>query len=97
MDKALFTNHYVPKEPDTLEIAGTKTWEHEDNPEDRRPDSIIVEVYADGELTAQRLVTAKDGWRVFLHPAKVCRGRPRCYLYHRRGRCARLHDRNQGI
>ena len=63
VDKALFTNHYVPKEPDTLEIAGTKTWEHEDNPEDRRPDSIIVEVYADGELTAQRLVTAKDGWQ----------------------------------
>ena len=43
-------------------IQGTKTWEHGDNPEDKRPDSIIVEVYADGGLAVQKQVTAKEGW-----------------------------------
>ncbi|MFQ9797873.1 MAG: Cna B-type domain-containing protein [Clostridia bacterium] len=50
-------------EPDTVEIAGNKTWNHGDNPEDKWPDSIVVEVYADGQLAAQRLVTAGDGWQ----------------------------------
>ena len=64
-EKALFTNRYDEKmtEPDTVEIAGNKTWNHGDNPEDKWPDSIVVEVYADGRLAAQRLVTATDGWQ----------------------------------
>ena len=64
-EKALFTNRYDEKmtEPDTVEIAGNKTWNHGDNPEDKWPDSIVVEVYADGQLAAQRLVTAGDGWQ----------------------------------
>ena len=60
-DKALFVNHYTPEEPDAVEIAGTKTWNHGNNP--NPPDSIIVYVYADGELTVQRQVTAKEGWK----------------------------------
>ena len=60
-DKALFVNHYTPEEPDTVEIAGTKTWNHGNTP--NPPDSIIVYVYADGELTVQRQVTAKEGWK----------------------------------
>ena len=64
-DIALFTNRYREKitEPETVKITGTKTWNHGDNPEDKWPDSIIVEVYADGQLAAQRLVTAGDGWQ----------------------------------
>ena len=45
---------------DTVRIKGTKTWEHGDNP--NPPDSITVEVYADGQLAVQRVVTARDGW-----------------------------------
>ena len=60
-DKLLFTNQYAPAEPDTVEIEGTKTWNHGNNP--NPPDSIIVYIYADGELAAQRLVSAKDDWR----------------------------------
>ncbi len=60
-DKALFVNHYTPEEPDAVEIAGVKTWNHGNNP--NPPDSIIVYVYADGELTVQRQVTAKEGWK----------------------------------
>ena len=54
-------NHYTPEEPDAVEIAGVKTWNHGNNP--NPPDSIIVYVYADGELTMQRQVTAKEGWK----------------------------------
>ena len=60
-DKALFVNRYASEEPDAVKIAGAKTWNHGNNP--NPPDSIIVEVYADGQLAAQRLVTAKDGWQ----------------------------------
>ena len=60
-DTALFTNRYASEEPDTVKIAGAKTWKHGNNP--NPPDSIIVEVYADGQLAAQRLVTATDGWQ----------------------------------
>jgi pilin isopeptide linkage protein len=62
-EKALFTNTYDGSlaEPDTVEIAGAKTWNHGDNP--NPPASIIVYVYADGKPAAQWLVTAKDGWK----------------------------------
>ena len=60
-DKALFVNRYAPVEPDTVEISGAKTWNHGDNP--NPPESIIVYVYADGELAAQRLVTERDNWQ----------------------------------
>lgn len=60
-DKARFVNRYAPVEPDTVEISGTKTWNHGDNP--NPPESIIVYVYGDGKLAAQRLVTGKDGWK----------------------------------
>lgn len=65
-ETARFTNRYTPQEPDTVEIAGTKTWRHGDNPEANRPDSIIVYVYADRELAAQLLVRADDNWRYAL-------------------------------
>ena len=62
-EKLEFVNRYESDEPDdTVVIQGTKTWEHGDNPEDKRPDSIIVEVYADGGLAVQKQVTAKEGW-----------------------------------
>ena len=57
----VFTNHYeriVP--PDETVISGVKIWNHGNNP--NPPDSIIVYVYADGELYAQRKVTGQDGW-----------------------------------
>ena len=38
-DKALFVNHYDAQmtEPDAVEIAGVKTWNHGNNPEDKSP------------------------------------------------------------
>lgn len=60
----VFINRYEEEEPqNTVEIGGTKTWKHGDNPEEKWPRSVIVEIYADGELAAQRKVTAKDSWK----------------------------------
>ena len=49
---------------DTEEIAlnGKKTWNHEDNPMDKRPQSITVIIKADGAIVAQRLITAAEHW-----------------------------------
>ena len=41
-------------------ISGEKTWSRGGN--QNPPESIIVYVYADGELYEQRKVTAQDGW-----------------------------------
>ena len=57
----VFTNNYeriVP--PDETVISGVKIWNHGNN--QNPPDSIIVYVYADGELYTQRKVTGQDGW-----------------------------------
>lgn len=63
-DNIVFANTYTATALDkTVDISGTKTWEHGTNPESRRPDSIIVCLYADGELTEQRLVTEHDNWQ----------------------------------
>ena len=58
---ARFVNRYEPDRTENTEVSGTKTWNHGNNP--NPPDSIIVYIYADGELAAQRLVTAEDDWR----------------------------------
>lgn len=57
-----FTNTYTPT-PGTemITVSGTKTWIHGSNTD--LPTSIIVSVYGDGTLKAQRLVTANDGWQ----------------------------------
>lgn len=62
-DKLLFTNRYEKPEADTVIVAGSKTWEHGSNPEEDRPDSIVVYVYADGEQIVEWQVDARDGWR----------------------------------
>lgn len=63
-DSVVFTNTFDESKLSTnVKISGTKTWIHGDNPEAQRPKSIIVFVYGDGELAAQRLVTASDNWK----------------------------------
>ena len=59
-----FVNRFKPDLPeDAVTVKGSKTWQHGDNPADKQPSSIIVEIYADGQLAAQRQVTARDGWK----------------------------------
>ncbi len=62
-DKIEFVNTFEDKDDDKIFISGIKTWNHGDNPVKNRPTSIVVELYANGKLTAQRQVTAADNWQ----------------------------------
>ena len=48
--------------PATTDITGTKTWNDSDNQDGKRPESITVNLLADGKITATKTVTAKDNW-----------------------------------
>ncbi len=65
VEKIEFVNRYDPAlpPPDQTVIGGRKIWNHGSNPADKQPDSIVVLVYADGELVRQQLVTEADGWQ----------------------------------
>ncbi len=56
------TNTYIPEIPDTVDIAGSKTWVDDDDEEGKRPESITVHLYADDEEIDTVTVTAEDGW-----------------------------------
>jgi len=60
----VITNTKLPAPPpgDEITISGKKTWNHEGNPMDRRPQSITVIIKADGAIVAQRLITAAEHW-----------------------------------
>ena len=49
--------------PSTTEIHGTKTWNDGDNQDHTRPDSIKVNLLANGTVVDTKTVTAKDGWK----------------------------------
>ena len=49
-------------EPETVNINGTKTWEDEDNKYGKRPESITINLMADGVKIAEKTVTAEDNW-----------------------------------
>lgn len=64
INEVVFTNTYDESTlGDNIIINGSKTWNHGNNPEKNQPTSIIVEVYGDGKLTAQRQITVKDNWK----------------------------------
>ena len=47
---------------ETIDITGTKTWNDSDNQDGKRPESITVNLLADGKITATKTVTATDNW-----------------------------------
>ena len=51
------TNTYVPEK---ITINGTKTWNDNNNQDGKRPESITVNLLANGEITATRMVTADE-------------------------------------
>ncbi len=54
------TNSY---EPETIEIAGEKTWDDAEDQDGLRPDSITILLYADGSKMAEKTVTEEDSWK----------------------------------
>lgn len=51
------TNTYAPE---TTSITGTKTWDDADNQDGKRPESIIVNLLANGEIVASQTVKADE-------------------------------------
>ena len=51
------TNTYAPE---TTSISGTKTWDDADNQDGKRPESIIVNLLANGEIAASQTVKADE-------------------------------------
>ena len=48
--------------PETISLSGVKTWDDAGDQEGRRPSSITVRLYADGEQAEVMTVDAEDGW-----------------------------------
>ena len=51
------TNTYAPE---TTSITGTKTWDDADNQDGKRPESIVVNLLANGEIAASQTVKADE-------------------------------------
>ena len=47
---------------ETVDIAGSKTWDDKDDQDGKRPASITINLLADGEEVAEKTVTAEDDW-----------------------------------
>ena len=61
--------------PDTTEVFGTKTWNHNDDQDGKRPDSSTVNLLANGTKVASQEVTADTNWTyTFLNLAKYANG-----------------------
>ena len=56
----VITNSYIPE---TINIAGTKTWDDANNQDRKRPESITVNLLADGQLYKTKTVTAEEDWK----------------------------------
>ena len=54
------TNTHIPE---VVEVEGEKTWDDADNQDGLRPESITVNLYADGVLKDSVKVTEADGWK----------------------------------
>lgn len=49
--------------PEVIDISGEKTWDDADDQDGKRPESITINLLANGEKVATKTVTAEDGWK----------------------------------
>ena len=69
--KTTITNTYTPEK---IEIEGSKTWDDNNNQVGKRPESIKINLYADGEYLDSRTVTEADKWKwTFDRSGCVCK------------------------
>lgn len=55
----LIVNQHAPA---TTEVKGQKTWDDANNQDGKRPESVTVQLYADGQMVASQVVTAANNW-----------------------------------
>ncbi len=48
--------------PETTEVSGTKTWDDNDDQDGKRPDTITVNLLANGTVVSSQIVTADSNW-----------------------------------
>ena len=58
-DGYTITNTYTPE---TVEVAGTKTWDDNNDQDGKRPESITINLLKNGEVIDTKTVTAEDAW-----------------------------------
>ncbi len=56
----VITNSHTPAE---IDLSGSKTWEDAENQDGKRPDSITIRLYANGEQVKEVTVKKEDGWK----------------------------------
>ncbi|MDO5034470.1 MAG: Cna B-type domain-containing protein [Actinomycetaceae bacterium] len=59
------TNTFIapPVVPETVNVEGAKTWVDNNDKAGKRPESITINLLADGKEVAEAKVTAKDNWK----------------------------------
>jgi len=62
-EAVIFTNRYQHLNTNTVLVSGMKFWDHGVNPVEQQPLSVTVQVFGNGELTAQKIISAQDEWR----------------------------------
>lgn len=82
-DGMTITNTADGNEQTTLAI--TKTWKDDDNKAGKRPDSIEVEILADGQAVKTVTLAAKDGWKIEVQLDKYLNGKAITYTVQEKG------------
>lgn len=66
VDGAVITNTYkkqpTPEPPATTTVSGKKIWKDNDNQDGKRPESIIVSLFANDKKVDEKRITAKSNW-----------------------------------
>ena len=60
IDTFIITNTHITEE---VEVKGSKTWEDAENQDGIRPESITINLFADGTKIDSKTVTEQDGWK----------------------------------
>ena len=79
---ATITNHLIKREPKQYkELAGTKTWNDNDNAAGIRPNVITVRLLRDGKEVAMRTATAASDWKYSFGRMPLDDGYGKTYKY----------------
>ncbi len=58
--KYIITNKHIPE---TIQIEGVKVWKDGDNQDEKRPESVTIQLKADGEVAETVTVTEETDWK----------------------------------
>ena len=62
-NQEIIATNRLEKEPEKVEVKGSKTWEDADNQDGVRPEEITINLFADGEKVESKTVTKESDWK----------------------------------